>query len=247
MDETGFTCSLRLEIERGRCLMWPDGADRPDPDWFEPDALAAAGRARVGGTGRGATVYFEDGERTLVLRHYRRGGFPQRLSEDAYLRAGLRRSRPWRELALLTRLHAGGLPVPRPVGARVVLPASLAPVYRGDLITEYLADARTLTEVLRHGAIDPEKWEAIGVTLARFHAVGVDHADLNAHNIVLGTGDAVHLIDFDRARLRRHPGRWAARNLTRLRRSLDKLAGSPPGIAFDEAAWQRLRQGYRRG
>jgi 3-deoxy-D-manno-octulosonic acid kinase len=84
----------------------------------------------------------------------------------------------------------------------------------------------------------------MGTAIAQFHRTGVDHADLNAHNILIDASDRVHLIDFDRARLRR-PGRWRERNLARLRRSLDKLAAGGSG-RFAEADWQRLLAAYRR-
>ena len=105
-------------------------------------------------------------------------------------------------------------------------------------------------------------WQAIGAAIARLHGrgvdlngKGVDHADLNAHNILLsgggngngnGDGGAVSVIDFDRARLR-SPGAWAGRNLQRLHRSLLKIsAGLPPG-RFTDAAWKQLLAGYRAG
>ena len=238
------TCSLRLEATRKGLVIWPDGGLAPALDWFDPEALAASGQARAGGVGRGATVRFHSAGRECVLRHYRRGGLASRVTEDRYLRTGLRNSRPWRELALLVRLHAGGMPVPPPLAARVQPLGPLSPWYRGDLVTEWLPDTRTLAQALGEGPLDEAVWAAIGRTLRRFHSVGVDHADLNAHNILLGADGAVYVIDFDRARLRR-PGRWQQGNLERLRRSLDKLRDQGGGgFAFGEDDWRRLRAGY---
>ena len=45
-------------------------------------------------------------------------------------------------------------------------------------------------------------WRAIGAAIARLHRGGVDHADLNAHNILLDGRGAVSVIDFDRGRVR---------------------------------------------
>lgn len=225
-------------------LLWPAGDSRPPADWCEPCALAAAGNVRDGGRGRGTTLCFDVDERTLVLRQYRRGGMMSRLG-DRYLRLGLRRSRAWRELTLLVRLHRAGLPVPRPVAARVEPLAPGSPFVRQFLLTEHLPDTRTLTEVLRDAALDTAAWEGLGATIARMHAAGVDHADLNAHNILLDGQGVVHLIDFDRGRLRAVPGEWRGRNLARLRRSLDKLSGQAPGLRFTEADWQALERGYR--
>lgn len=244
MSAAAPSCSLCLEADRGTVVIWPDGRERPDPAWFDRDALAASGRASAGGTGRGATVRFDADGRSLLLRHYRRGGLPSRLVDDRYVRTGLRRSRPWRELALLTRLDAGGMPVPPPVAARITLESPFLPWYRGDLITGYLGGTRTLVEAMRAGRVDDASWPAIGATIARFHAAGVDHADLNAHNVLLDDSGNVYLIDFDRARLR-FLGPWRRRNLARLRRSLDKLQAAEPGLGFNEGAWQRLLGGYR--
>jgi 3-deoxy-D-manno-octulosonic acid kinase len=72
----------------------------------------------------------------------------------------------------------------------------------------------------------------------------VCHADLNAHNVLLGEGEAVHLIDFDRGRLRK-PGLWCDANLVRLRRSLEKVTYGLPPERFTEADWHSLLDGYR--
>ncbi|MDZ7747939.1 MAG: 3-deoxy-D-manno-octulosonic acid kinase [Halofilum sp. (in: g-proteobacteria)] len=238
------TCSLRLQHRAGAVLIWPEGAPEPDPAWFDPDALAARGRLEAAGAGRGDARRFEAGGRTLVLRHYRRGGLAQHVSQDKYLRTGLRQSRPWRELALLTRLAAGEMPVPSPVAARVAPVAPLSPWYRGDLLTEYLHDTRTVADALRADGADAVDWARIGATIAAFHSVGVDHADLNAHNILLDGAERVYLIDFDRARLRLGSA-WQRRNLRRLRRSLDKLSLGMGGVVFGESQWRRLLAGYR--
>lgn len=241
------TCNLLLEVREGAFVIWPDNGPCPDNAWFDPVALAAAGYTGASGTaGRGATVLFEADGRRLVLRHYRRGGLIRHLSDDLYVRTGLHNSRPWRELALLTRLHAGGMPVPPPIAARIAPPAGLSPLYRGDLVTEYLPRTRTLAEALRHGPLDSATWPQIGATIARFHALAVDHADLNAHNVLLDDDGDVYLIDFDRARLRLRPGgRWSHGNLVRLYRSLGKLRAGDPEFSFGEGEWQRLVAGYR--
>ena len=245
--ERAQSCNLRLEVRGGAFVAWPDPGPRPDDAWFDPAALAVAGHTGPGGTaGRGATVLFEAHGRRLILRHYRRGGLVRHLSDDRYLRVGLRNSRPWRELALLTRLHTGDMPVPRPMAARIAPVGALSPWYRGDLVTEYLPRTRTLAEALRHGPLDADAWPRIGATIARFHALAVDHADLNAHNVLLDDADRVYLIDFDRARLRLRPfGRWCHRNLARLRHSLFGLRAIESRHALVEGEWQRLLAGYR--
>jgi 3-deoxy-D-manno-octulosonic acid kinase len=86
-------------------------------------------------------------------------------------------------------------------------------------------------------------WIAIGRCLSRFHRDGVCHADLNAHNVLLNDAQEVWLVDFDRGRLRR-PGLWCDSNLTRLRRSIEKITDELPPERFSEADWAALLSGY---
>ena len=76
--------------------------------------------------------------------------------------------------------------------------------------------------MLAAGRMDDARWAAVGRCLRHFHDAGVQHADLNASNIMLGEHREVWLLDFDRGRLR-HPGSWSGRVLDRLARSLAKL------------------------
>lgn len=228
----------------GGYLLWPGDEPRPPAAWCDESALASAADVRTGGRGRGNTLYFDIDGRTLVLRRYHRGGMVQRLG-DRYLRLGLRRSRAWRELALLIRLHREGLPVPRPVAAKLEPVAAGSPFLRQVLVTEYLPRTRTLTEVLRQHGVGVATWRNIGSTVARMHAAGVDHADLNAHNILLDEHGEVHLIDFDRGRFRRAAGSWQTRNLRRLHRSLEKLSRQESRISFSDSDWEAIGAGYR--
>src|SRR5690606_31319134 len=118
------------------------------------------------------------------------------LSADRYLWLGEARTRPLAELMLTLRLHADGLPVPRPVAVRY---ERHGPVYTADIITDYLPDTRTLAAVLADIDLPLPVWADIGRTIRRFHEWGLDHADLNAHNILLNRDGEVFLIDFDKA------------------------------------------------
>ena len=214
-----------------------------DERWFEPeywrDRHALTGRAR----GRGTTYFLRFEGRGLVLRHYLRGGMAARVLHDQYLYLGLRLTRAWREWHLLAHMQELGLPVPVPVAARVVRSGLL---YRADIIVEQIPHARSLAQRLSHRPLVPAVWTAIGSTIRRFHDVGIDHADLNAHNILLGADHRVYIIDFDRGR-QRVPGEWSYGNLTRLRRSLNKLHRQMHGFAFRDRDWEALRRGYGEG
>lgn len=220
--------------------LWAD--HKALPKSFEFARRLAKGAKPIG-TGRNAAsalVWRRKDGREWVLRHYRRGGLAARMSPDRYLWLGLARSRAWREFSLLHALYSEGLPVPRPVAARVVREGM---TYRQDLITERLPDARPLSEVLQAGPLAPEQWDLLGRTLARFHAAGVGHADLNAANLLLDPRGEFFLIDFDRGR---RPARAAfqARSLQRLQRSFEKWAGKVRPFHYGEAEWTRLRQAH---
>lgn len=227
-----------ITSDKGQILYDAALVDQAGDHLFEPEAWRARGGLEPVTAGRGSAWFIDDGRTPMVLRHYRRGGFMARLSEDRYLWSGREQSRPWREFMLLARLVELGLPVPRPVAARII---HRAPFYQGDLITTRLP-ARALSALARERAELP--WRAIGACIRRFHEAGVFHADLNAHNILLDVQDRPFIIDFDRGEIRQ-PGPWQARNLARLRRSLYKLKAADPAFAFSPADWEELLGGYR--
>jgi len=209
-------------------------------DWFTPKYWQARGELEGTSGGRGASYFLAAAGRRYVLRHYRRGGLMARLSTDRYMWPGEEGSRPFAEWQMTYSLHRAGLPVPAPIAARYQRHGL---TYTGDIITERLATVGSLAECLRTGALSIVTWIGIGRCIRRFHNLGVCHADLNAHNILLAE-DQVYLIDFDRCRLR-GGGLWRDANLVRLRRSLEKIAWGLPPERFTESDWQGLLDGYR--
>lgn len=208
-------------------------------DWFEPSYWRERQRIRGAASGRGSAIFVRyDGE-TWVLRHYHRGGFMARFINDFYFWQGLDRTRAFREWRLLAELYEDGLPVPRPIAARVIRSGL---TYRADILTAYLDNTRSVDSILRAGEVLGDRWRVIGSTLRRFHDHGVDHSDLNVRNILLDDDGRVYLIDFDKGCMRQ-PGSWKQSNLKRLQRSLRKTA-LETGIPYDEDAWRRLEGGY---
>lgn len=204
-------------------------------------ALRARAAAGVAGRGRGEVVFIDAGEGQWVLRHYRRGGLVGRMVSDRYAWSGAEQTRCFREWRMLARLHAQGLPVPQPVAAAFQRQGLC---YRADLVTRRIAGAEPLSARLAAGAaVD---WRGIGATLARFHAAGACHADLNAHNVLLDAAGHAWLLDFDRGRFRA-AGRWKERNLARLERSLRKIAREPGAPDFSKEGWEALLAGYGEG
>ena len=193
----------------------------------------------VGEGGRGGAWFVDAPFGRCVLRHYLRGGLAARFSRAHYLWRGADRSRSFAEFRLMRKLIAQKLPVPRPLAA-FYLRDGLR--YRAALLMERLEDVRSLADralVAEHGA----PWEEAGRLIARFHRAGLDHADLNAHNILFDSNGRGWLIDFDRGVLRIPATHWRERNLKRLLRSLLKLRGERNREDV-EKDFARLRRAY---
>jgi 3-deoxy-D-manno-octulosonic acid kinase len=209
-----------------------------DPRWFDP--LEWGSRAQeVGGSGRGGAWFIEASHGPLVLRQYLRGGMAARFSRDRYLWRGAHRTRGFAEFRLLRELLRRKCPVPVPVAACYLRGRA---TYRAWIIIERLTDVQSLGAL---ALADPEgaPWEATGRLVARFHREGLDHVDLNAHNILFDSAGKGWMIDFDRCRMHIPATAWRERNLARLQRSLRKLAG-PEGREAVDAGFARLRQAY---
>ena len=217
----------------------PEWAEAAADAIFDPQQWSRRAQAVLAPRGRGATWFVGDDTRSWVLRHYRRGGFVARFLADRYLWTGEDRVRAFDEWRLLDRLWRRGVSVPRPIAARY---RRRGPFYRCDLITARIPDARPLSERLIDGAVPPALWRALGAAIARLHCEGVDHADLNAHNVLVDAGDRISFIDFDRGRVR-GDGPWSARNLRRLRRSLRKIGADRAVRGFEEG-WRALLGAY---
>lgn len=223
-----------------------DGVILCDPavsDLLTPESFVAAhwGSAAmpVAEGGRGAAWFIEAGQGRWVLRQYRRGGWAAKLSRDRYLWVGETKVRSVAEFYLLQRLYAMDLPVPKPVAAFYCRKGAS---YRAALLIERISEVRPLSAFLA-GQGGAELWRGVGRTLARFHCAGVDHADLNANNILVAGDGAVSLIDFDRGVIRAGAGPWRAGNLSRLQRSLEKLGGCDPKAPW-RASWEQARAAY---
>lgn len=195
------------------------------------------GATPVAGSGRGAAWFVQGAYGQGVLRHYRRGGAAAHISRDRYLWLGESRVRSVAEFRLLQSLRRQGLPVPAPVLAGYW---RSGPCYRAGILVERIAGARSLADSLASPP-DASAWQAVGRMLARFHAAGLDHADLNAHNILFDAGGRPWLIDLDRGLRRSGVGPWAKANLRRLARSLAKLSG---GDTSWHAGYQALLRAY---
>ncbi len=225
----------------GAILFDPALAAAPRDEWFDCEYWRELGQAASVPGGRGGVTYVETPVGPCALRHYHRGGLVARVSADRYFWLAAARTRSFAEFRLLAKMDSFGLPVPVPVAARYVRHGAS---YQADLLTRRIASAHTLAARLHDRVPDPALGERVGRTIARFHAAGVWHADLNAHNILVDERGKVWLIDFDRGRLRRPLAMWRRSNLRRLRRSLEKVGASAMN-AFDSRFWDPLLAAYR--
>ena len=216
---------------------------QPDPAWFDPAHWGDAAQP-VGDGGRGGAWFIDMGEGgDAVLRHYLRGGLVANVSRDAHLWRGIARVRSFAEYRLLRVLRARKLPVPMAYAAWYRREGLS---YRAAILMQRLPGVRSLAELASTGEAS---MAAAGALVARFHRQGLDHADLNAHNLLFNDQGRGWMIDFDRSRLRIPATGWREANLARLQRSLHKRAGARPRAAVEadfaelraayDAAWQR--------
>ncbi len=208
----------------------------------EPALFAPAAQASRASGGRGATLFIDCAGHACVVRHYYRGGLIGRLFNDQFFWSGESVTRCFREWLLLEQLFNMGLPVPRPVAARYIRSGF---IYRADLITARLPGVESLATRLARGSVTAEVWTRVGECIARFHAAGVWHADLNAHNIQIDAAGQIFLLDFDRGRIRPVARGWQQSNLARLHRSLQKISTkSADAPQFSAVAWRGLVAAY---
>lgn len=210
-----------------------------DPRWFDPAAWGARATP-VSGSGRGGAWFIADTSNgPAVLRHYLRGGVMAAISRDRHLWRGVDRVRSFAEFRMLRELLRRGLPVPEPIAASYVREGA---TYRAAILMQRLVEVRPFATL---AAEDPAAapWAQTGRLIARFHREGLDHADLNAHNILYDAAGMGWLIDFDRCRMHIPETAWRERNLARLLRSLIKLRGAR-SEAEVRGDFARLRAGY---
>ena len=209
-------------------------------DYFSCIRMHEKGLVTGRADGRGETCFYKSGKKTWALRHYLRGGLIAKLLTDHYFGIRLKNTRAWREWHLLNDMIELGLPVPVPVAASVVKKGWF---YQADLVTEYIGSSNTLADILGSDCIDGTIWINIGQCIRKFHDYSVFHSDLNAKNILLDENQDIYLIDFDQCSFREGEG-WKTKNLSRLKRSLEKFKAKQDRFNFEDSNWHDLMAGY---
>ena len=191
-----------------------------------PEGMIAAADGAERLRGRGRPLALAIAGKRVVVRRYRHGGLLGGITGELLAGSG----RPLRELAVLERARAGGLPVPLVLGV-FLRPGRIGTV-RADLVTEQIPSAQDLLGLLAaEGSGSPRADQAVrsaGRLVARAHEKGLYHADLNLKNIMIRPGDGraeAYLLDLDQSFFRPPLSRpEKERNLLRLYRSYLKMA-----------------------
>lgn len=168
-----------------------------------------------------------------LLRLCRRGGIIRFLLRDTYIL----NNRPLREFEVHRYAEANGLNVPLLLGVRWGSVGGII-FYRGALATQLIPNARSLDVVLLESGSHSHSYASQAGTLIRkMHDLGIWHADLNVKNIVFDNKN-FYLLDFDNARIVRPMKDIArARNMLRLRRSMNKHA-------LESTLYEAMLSGY---
>lgn len=216
------------------------------PDWFTHSFWSEEEIQHGDVSGRGPVFFFNNSYGQFVVRTYRRGGLIQKVSRTAFLYLGVKRSRPFRELALLSYMQEKRLPVPIPVAA---LCDKQGLYYEASIITALIPDSIELYQLMlpenESNKVWPKiNWQAVGSIIRRFHDTGIDHTDLNCHNIMLDINNKIWLIDFDKCRQRSPNKKWQQANLLRLKRSLEKERNKNTNFLYQDSNWENLLEGY---
>lgn len=232
----------RLQIKQKKnqwIIATSELSEQVEAEWFDQEYWVNQGRLLGANSGRGTTWTIKTEWGKWVLRHYLRGGLYAKISKDSYLWTGIQKTRAYKEFKLLDELQKLNLPCPKPIAALV---RKKGLFYHNDLIMEHIIHEQTFASTLADVEHSETTWQLVGKTIAKFHRKGVYHSDLNSHNILLKDNQA-YLIDFDKGAIRPPQNNWQMRNLSRLKRSIEKVSGKSCDLELKEL-WQALLKAY---
>ena len=133
-----------------------------------------------------------------------------------------------------------GLPVPRPVAARIIRKGFF---YRAELITQEIENATTLGKNLAENNLSTSVLKELGVAIRSLHDKGFMHPDLNIENILIADSKKIFFLDFDQTKPLKQKETQFGRNLDRLRRSIEKFCKKNERD-FPEREWQIMLEAY---
>nr|WP_321278038.1 3-deoxy-D-manno-octulosonic acid kinase [uncultured Vibrio sp.] len=207
-------------FHHGNTRIWYDESlvSEPEQALFDIEYWQSQNAVVGSATGRGTTWFVQLDTMQAALRHYRRGGLFGKLVKDHYWFSGWDKTRSAEEFQLLLTLTEAGVNVPKPIAARAV---KTGLTYQADLLSERIPNAKDLVSILQEQALPAETYRKVGQEIAKMHGAGVNHTDLNIHNVLLDANDKVWLIDFDKC-YQQTGSDWQKNNLDRLLRSFRK-------------------------
>lgn len=230
-----------IKIKNQWFLYHDDLNSKPNENWFDAQYWSIQGRLLGTYSGRGSVWIIKSDLGKWVLKHYYRGGLYARISRDKYFWSGLQNTRAVSEFNLLQYMYKRGLPCPKPIAVRV---KKTGLFYTNDLITQYIQHKTTFAKKLVSTNTKPDLWAQIGQVIASFHIAGINHADLNAHNLLIDD-NTIHLIDFDKGQRMPHQKNWPQANIARLKRSIEKETGRSCARHYAEH-WHALVHRYQK-
>lgn len=182
----GFVCHLALELTDSDLRSLVSAV-------AERASGTATGPDRSGLDGRTATWLHDiPSVGPVMIKEYRRGGMLRHLRRRHYLRHGA--TRPERELRAMRLAHAIGVNVPEAVAS---LTRGLL-FYRGWLATRHIAGttlAALKSDPVTLASLMSEMTRQVRLLIAHRLA----HVDLHPGNVLIDTGGALYLLDFDKA------------------------------------------------
>ena len=229
-----------IELANSSILLDEDYTVNERDDVFSALDSSNESMIRVKQAGRGSVSYFTHAEKSMVHKHYLRGGLVSKLIFDRYLWLKVELTRSFVEFRALEEMSQLGLPVPRPIAARVKRSGIS---YTADLITEKLDNTKTLGDCLYDQSVSEQIFSTIGETIANFHETGCYHPDLNVENILIDESQKVFLLDFDRWKRKEESKRLGVTNIERLKSSIRKRLGSMD-LPFPEKEWRGFLATY---
>lgn len=222
-------------------LIHPKYDHAVDLNWFKASFWQQQNKIVGTKKGRATAWFFQFEDLTGVLRHYWRGGLIGKVLNDQYLYSSLEKTRVYKEFSLMYTLIDMGLNVPKPIAAKVTRSGL---IYRGDIITEAVAGAKSILDILIDRPLNEKELSQIAKTVALFHSNGVYHADLNINNILFNEIGEVYIIDFDRGEIKANNPKWQQSNMARLERSFLKEQSRNPHFHWQSDDWQSLANFY---
>ena len=190
--------------------------------------------------GRGTVTFFKGFGLDLVHKTYKRGGLVRKFVSSVYLWTGLKKTRAHIEFYGLKKMFDLGLPVPRPVAARIIRNGIF---YRAELITQEIENATTFGNNLAENNLSTGVLKELGVAIRSLHGAGFMHPDLNIENILIGDSKKIFFLDFDQTKPLKQKETQFGRNLDRLRRSIEKFCKKNERD-FPEREWQIMLEAY---